>query len=155
MFFFFFRFNLVTGEPECDALSAIINLSGSFAVGVSHLSDLFVRRADSDLRSSLRGPAAATFGTLWNLVLCPSFIAWSQKCSPSRQVFGRTQNPGECVRAHTRMQPTLTFIESVREKRTNRYDQASLSSRCLALPGPGDTRTVITSRHFPGLKIWL
>lgn len=53
MYFLFFKFNLVTAEPECDALSAIINLSGSFAVGVSHLSDLFVREADSDQRFSL------------------------------------------------------------------------------------------------------
>lgn len=116
---FFYRFNLVTAEPECDALSAIINLSGSFAVGVSHLSDLFVRRADSDQRSSLGSSLEQrlerfeiSFSVLL-LSLHPRSAPRRGRCLAAR---GIRRRPDKCVHAHTRTQPTLTFIESVRKR---------------------------------------
>lgn len=100
----FFRFNLVTAEPECDALSAVINLSGSFAVGVSHLSDLFVLEADSDQRSSLGSPLEQrlerfeiSFSVLL-LSLDPRSAPRRGRCFAAR---GIRRRPEKCACTHT------------------------------------------------------
>lgn len=109
----------MTAEPECDALSAIINLSGSFAVGVSHLSDLFVREADSDQRSSLGSSLEQRLERFRNLIsvlllsLDPRRAPCRGRCFTAR---GIRRRPDKCVYAHTHTQPTLTFIESVRRR---------------------------------------
>lgn len=109
----------MTAEPECDALSAIINLSGSFAVGVSHLSDLFVREADSDQRSSLGSSLEQrlkrfeiSFSVLL-LSLDPRSAPRRGRCFAARRIRRR---PDKCVHAHTHTQSTLTFIGSVRKR---------------------------------------
>lgn len=116
----------MTAELECDVLSAIINLSGSFAVGVSHLSDLFVREADSDQRSSLGSSLQQrlerfeiSFSVLLLYRLSPEVLPVAAGVSRHAESDG-SQKKSERARAHTDThadtQPTLTFIESLRKR---------------------------------------